>query len=176
MNTQQVENRVLIMWCLLNYLNVSVLLIFIKKKTLSNVYSQHNVCLHNIISLTQHNVYSHNIFLLIQDKVPSYGQLHFYYSNYMNDESNDESIKRLQSSVNANIFFKFMLLQYGCEINEDLDLNVKEYELYKDSMRLGNNDDKEEVVEFNCEDQMNNFLPYYYKTTSNFSDKNFFLT
>ena len=89
----------------------------------------------------------------------------------MNDESKDESIKRLQSSVNANIVFEFMLLQYGCEINEDLDLNVKEYELHKNSLKLGNNDDKEEVVEFNCKDQMNNFLPYYYKVTSNFSDK-----
>ena len=89
----------------------------------------------------------------------------------MNDESNDESIKRLHSNVNANIFFEFIMLQYGCEINEDLNLNVKEYELYKSSLKLGKNDDKGEVVEFNCEDQMNNFLPYYYKATSNFSDK-----
>ena len=89
----------------------------------------------------------------------------------MNDESNDESIKRLQSNVSANIFFDFLLLQYGCEINEDLDLNVKNYELYENSLKLGNNDDKEEAVEFNCGDQMNNFLPYYYRATSNFSDK-----
>ena len=50
-----------------------------------------------------------------------------------------------------------MLLQYGCEINEDLDLNVKEYGLYKKLLKLGNNDDKEEVVEFNCDDQMKHF-------------------
>ena len=138
---------------------------------MSNVYSQHNVYSHNIILLPQHNVYSHNIFLLIQGKVRSYEQFHVYYSNYMNDESNDESIKRLQSNVNANIFFEFIMLQYGCEINEDLDLNVKEYELYKNSLKLGNNDDKEEDVEFNCEDDMRNFLPCYYKATTNFTDK-----
>ena len=89
----------------------------------------------------------------------------------MNDESNDASIKRLQSNISANILFEFLILQYGCEISEDLDLNVKDYELYKNSLKLGNNDDKEEAVEFNCDDQMNNFLPYYYKATSNFSDK-----
>ena len=61
----------------------------------------------------------------------------------MNDESNDESIKRLQSNVSANIFFDFLLLQYGCEINEDLDLNIKDYELYKNSLKLGNNGDKD---------------------------------
>ena len=63
------------------------------------------------------------------------------------------------------------MVQYSCEINEDLDLNVKNYELYENSLKLGNNDDKEEAVEFNCEDQMYNFLSYYYKATSNFSDK-----
>ena len=72
----------------------------------------------------------------------------------MNDESNDESIKRLQSNVSANIFYEFLMLQYGCEISEDLDLNLKDYELYKNSLK---NDDKEEAVEFNCDDQMNIF-------------------
>ena len=38
-------------------------------------------------------------------------------------------------------------------------------------MKLGNDDDKEEDVEFNCEDDMRNFLPYYYKATTNFTDK-----
>ena len=94
----------------------------------------------------------------------------------MNDESNDESIKHLQSNVSGNIFFKFLMLQYGCEINKDLDLNVKDYELYKNSLKLGNNDDKEEAVEFNCDDEMNNFLPYYYKATFKYSDKKMLLT
>ena len=89
----------------------------------------------------------------------------------MKDESNDESIKRLQSNVSVNIFFEFIILQYGCEINEDLDLNVKEYELYKHSLKLGNDDDKEADVEFNCEDDMRNFLPCYYKATTFFTDK-----
>ena len=38
-------------------------------------------------------------------------------------------------------------------------------------MKLGNDDDKEEDVEFNCEDDMRNFLPYYYKETTNCTDK-----
>ena len=140
------------------------------------MYSQHNVYSHNIILLPQHNVYSHNIFLLIQGKVRSYEQFHVYYSNYMNDESNDESIKRLQSNVSANIFYEFLMLQYGCEISEDLDLNLKDYELYKNSLKSGKNNDKEEAVEFNCDDQMNNFLPYFYKATSKYSDKKMLLT
>ena len=53
----------------------------------------------------------------------------------MNDESHDESIKRLQSNVSANIFYEFLMLQYGCEISEDLDLNLKDYELYKNSLK-----------------------------------------
>ena len=53
----------------------------------------------------------------------------------MNDESNDESIKRLQSNVSANIFYEFLMLQYGCERSEDLDLNIKDYELYKNSLK-----------------------------------------
>ena len=125
---------------------------------LSNVYSQHNV-------------YTHNSFLLIQGKARSYEQFHVYYSNYMNDESNDQTIKRLKTNVKANIFFEFMLLKYEVDVDEDLDLNVKEYELYKNSLKLGNNDDKEEDGEFNCEDQMGNFLPYYYKATTNSTDK-----
>ena len=63
------------------------------------------------------------------------------------------------------------MLQYGCEISEDLDLNLKDYELYKNSLKSGKSNDKEEAVEFNCDDQMNNFLPYYYKATSKYSDK-----
>ena len=125
---------------------------------LSNVYSQHNV-------------YTHNIFLLIQCKVQLYEQFHVYYSNYMNDESNDQTIKRLKTNVKANIFFEFMLLKYEVDIDEDLDLNVKECELYKNSLKLGNIYDKEEDVEFNYEGQMGNFLPYYYKATTNFTEK-----
>ena len=111
------------------------------------------------------------MFLLIQGKVRLYEQFHVYYSNYMNDESNDQTIKRLKINVKANIFFEFMLLKYEVDIDEDLDLNVKEHELYESSLKLGNNDDKEEDVEFNCEDDMRNFLPYYYKATTNFTDK-----
>ena len=97
-------------------------------------------------------MYSLDIFIYIQGKVRSYEQFHIYYSNYMNDESNDESIKRLQSNVSANIFYEFLMLQYGCEISEDLDLNLKDYELYKNSLKSGKNNDKEEAVEFNCDD------------------------
>ena len=79
------------------------------------MYSQHNVYSHNNILLpflkkmlsnvySQHNVYSHNVFLLIQGKVRLYEQFHVYYSNYMNDESNDQIIKRLKTSVKANMF------------------------------------------------------------------------
>ena len=38
-------------------------------------------------------------------------------------------------------------------------------------MKVGNDDDKEEVVEFICDDDMRNLLPYYYKATANFTDK-----
>ena len=49
----------------------------------------------------------------------------------MNDESNDQTIKRLKTSVKANIFSEFMLLKYEVEKDENYDLNVKECELYK---------------------------------------------
>ena len=116
------------------------------------MYSQHNVYSHNNNLFPRCNVYSLDIFIYIQGKVRSYEQFHIYYSNYMNDESNDESIKRLQSNVSANIFYEFLMLQYGCEISEDLDLNLKDYELYKNSLKSGKNNDKEEAVEFNCDD------------------------
>ena len=70
-------------------------------------------------------------FLLIQGKVQLHEQFHVYYSNYMNDESNDQTIKRLKTSVKANIFSEFMLLKYEVEKDENYDLNVKECELYK---------------------------------------------
>ena len=47
----------------------------------------------------------------------------------MNDESNDQTIKRLKTSVKANIFIEFMLLEYEVDKDEELDLYVKEYEL-----------------------------------------------
>ena len=115
-------------------------------------------------------------FLLIQGKVQLYEQFHVYYSNYVNDESNNQSIKRLKTSVKANIFFEFMLLKFEVDKEEDYDLNVKEYELYKNLMKVGNDDDKEEDVEFNCDDNMRNFLPYYYKATTHFTDKRMLLT
>ena len=37
-------------------------------------------------------------------------------------------------------------------------------------MKVGNDDDKEEEVELNCDDNMRNVLPYYYKTKTNFTD------
>ena len=43
-------------------------------------------------------------------------------------------------------------------------------------MKVGNDDDKEEVVEFICDDDMRNLLPYYYKATANFTDKRMLLT
>ena len=89
----------------------------------------------------------------------------------MNYESNDQTIKRLKKNVKGNIFFEFMLFKYEVDKDEDLDLNVKEYKLYKNLLKLGNDDDKEEDVEFNCEDDMRNFLPFYYKATTNFTDK-----
>ena len=64
-----------------------------------------------------------------------------------------------------------MLLKFEVDKEEDYDLNVKECELYKNSMKVGNDDDKEEDDEFNCDDDMRNFLPYYYKATTIFTDK-----
>ena len=90
---------------------------------------------HNNNLFPRCNVYSLNIFIYIQGKVRSYEQFHIYYSNYMNDETNEESINLLQSNVDTNIFSKFLMLQYGCEIKEDLDLNIKDYELYKNSLK-----------------------------------------
>ena len=63
----------------------------------------------------------------------------------MNDESNEESINLLQSSVDTNIFSKFLMLQYGCEIKEDLDLNIKDYELYKNSLKTEESDNISEM-------------------------------
>ena len=63
----------------------------------------------------------------------------------MNDESNEESINLLQSSVDTNIFSKFLMLQYGCEIKEDLDLNIKDYELYKNSLKTEESDNISDI-------------------------------
>ena len=38
-------------------------------------------------------------------------------------------------------------------------------------MKEGNDDDKEEEVVFNCDDDMENCLPYYYKASTTFADK-----
>ena len=64
-----------------------------------------------------------------------------------------------------------MLHKFEAENNEDYDLNVNEYDLYKKAMKVGDDDDKEGEVEFNCDDDMGNFLPYYFKTTTSFTDK-----
>ena len=48
-------------------------------------------------------------------------------------------------------------------------MNIKEYGLNKNSTK-GDDDDKEEEVEIDCEDEINNFLPYYNKETTTFSD------
>ena len=90
-------------------------------------------------------MYSLDILIYIQGKLRSYEQFHIYYSNYMNDESNEESINLLQSNVDTNIFSKFLMLQYGCEIKEDLDLNIKDYELYKNSLKTEESDNISEI-------------------------------
>ena len=41
--------------------------------------------------------------------------------------------------------------------------------MYKNSTKERDNDNKEEVV-FSCEDEIKNFLPNYYKETTNVSD------
>ena len=63
----------------------------------------------------------------------------------MNDESNEEKIKLLQSNVNSNVFSKFVMLQYECEINNDEDLNIKDYELYKNSLKTEESDNISEI-------------------------------
>jgi len=63
----------------------------------------------------------------------------------MNDESNEESINLFQSSVDTNIFSKFLMLQYGCEIKEDLDLNINDYELYKNSLKTEESDNISDI-------------------------------
>ena len=88
----------------------------------------------------------------------------------MNDKSNDHSINRLKK-CNSKYTFEFLLNKFEDENNHDCDLNVNEYDLYKKSMKEGNDDDKEEEVVFNCDDDMENFLPYYYKATTTFADK-----
>ena len=42
--------------------------------------------------------------------------------------------------------------------------------MYKNSTREGDDDDKEEEVDIDCEGEINNFLPLYYKATTTFSD------
>ena len=42
--------------------------------------------------------------------------------------------------------------------------------MYKKITKEGDDDDKEKELVFNCEDEINNFLPYYYKATTTFSD------
>ena len=63
-----------------------------------------------------------------------------------------------------------MLSKFEDDTDQNYDLNIKEYCLYKNSTKEGDDDDKEEEVEFNCEDEINNYIPYYYKGTTNFSD------
>ena len=80
-------------------------------------------------------MYSHNIILLFQDKFQFYEQYHVYQSEYMNDKSNDHSKNRLKKSVTPNILFKFLLNKFEDENNQDYDLNVNEYVLYKNQRK-----------------------------------------
>ena len=49
----------------------------------------------------------------------------------MNDKSNDHSKNRLKKCVTPNILFKFLLNKFEEKNNQDYDLNVNEYDLYK---------------------------------------------
>ena len=63
-----------------------------------------------------------------------------------------------------------MLSKFEDKKVQKYDLNLNEYDLYKNSMKEGNDDDKEEELVSNWEDEINNFLPCYYKATTTFSD------
>ena len=86
----------------------------------------------------------------------------------MKNKSNDHLINHLKKGNNKNILFQFLLSKFEDDTNQNYDLNIKEYGLYKKITKEGDDDDKEEVVEINCEDDINNFLPYYNKATPTF--------
>ena len=113
-------------------------------------------------------MFSLDILISIQGKLRLYKKFHIYYSNYMNDESNEEKIKLLQSNVNTNVFSKFVMLQYGCEINNDEDLNIKDYELYKNSLKTEESDNISEIssgFDDLSVSQNNEIVPYKEKKT-----------
>ena len=86
----------------------------------------------------------------------------------MNDKFNDHSINRLKKSITPNILFEILLSKFEDKKVQNYGINLNEYDLYKNSTKEGNDDDKEEELVSNCEDEINNFLPYYYKTTTIF--------
>ena len=77
----------------------------------------------------------------------------------------------MEKIITPNILFEFLLNKFEDENDQDYDLHVNEYDLNKKSMKEGNDDVKKEDVLFNCNDDMENFLPYYNKATTTFSDK-----
>ena len=98
-----------------------------------------------------------------------YEQCHVYQSKFLKDKSNDYLINYLKKGKNQNILFEFLLSKFEDEKEHNYDLNIKECCLYKNSTKEGDDDNEEEVV-FNCEDEIKNFLPYYNKATTIFSD------
>ena len=95
-----------------------------------------------------------------------YQKYHVYQSEFMKGKSNDHLINHLKKGK-KNILFQFLLSKFEDDTDQNYDLNMKEYGLYKNSTKERDNDNKEEVV-FSCEDEIKNFLPYYYKATTIF--------
>ena len=108
--------------------------------------------------------------MLFQDKFQMYQKYHVYQSEFMKDKSNDHLINLLKKGKNKNILFEFLLSKFEDDMEQNYDIKVKEYGLYKNSTKEGDNDDKEEELIFNCEDEINTFLSYYNKATTTFSD------
>ena len=99
-----------------------------------------------------------------------YEQYHVYQSKFMKDKSNDHFINHLKIGKNSNILFEFLLSKFEDDTEQNDNLNFKDYGVYKNFTKEGDDDDIEEELVFNCEYEINNFLPYYNNVTTTFSN------
>ena len=99
-----------------------------------------------------------------------YQKYHVYQSEFMKDKSNDHLINHLKKGKNKNILFEFLSSKFEDDTEQNDNLNSKEYGVYKNITKEGDDDDKEEELVFNCEYEINNFLPYYNNVTTTFSN------
>ena len=88
----------------------------------------------------------------------------------MKDKTKNHWINHLWKGQNKNILFQFLVNKFEDDTEHSYDLNIKEYVSYENTMKQRDNIDEEEEVEIDCDIEIDNFFPYYYKATSTFSD------